>query len=162
MGASEEESERERGRERETGGEERREYKQGGGGILLFLNPNSRIHAGSRGTHEHTHMRKHSPNTKNAPRKSLHTISSFMGCRQTHFTDVEATQRNILHACTDYTIKTTQKHLHPPTNPKAASLRPLDCPLVAGESQVMNSFPTVSLRKVRSKADSERVASSFV
>lgn len=41
-----------RQRERETGGEERREYE---GGILLFLNPNSRIHAGSRSTHEHTH-----------------------------------------------------------------------------------------------------------
>lgn len=35
------------------GGKEKREYE---GGILLFLNPNSRIHAGRRSTQEHTHM----------------------------------------------------------------------------------------------------------
>lgn len=87
VGESEGERERERGRERETGGEERREYKQGGGEILLFLNPNSRIHAGSRGTHEHTHMRahmcaqafpKHSECTKEEPtyNKLLHGLQT--------------------------------------------------------------------------------------
>lgn len=72
------------------GGEERREYE---GGILLFLNPNSRIHAGSRSTHEHTHAHAFPLHPENTLKKSLHTKCSFINTVQLH-ADTHATMYN--------------------------------------------------------------------